>query len=398
MKKKSKVINKTKLFRSLQREIKSGININSPDIKNHLDRAVSDLSPYFENTDVLPLCLGVGGLRYEYSFLQSSLTKSWIEKTLRDILAEFRLARDSNAVLCFQVWGKYTKAIDNAIRNTAVTALLQQNLGKLSSELLTKSVLRDVGDILEGSLQPIVRLRLDMLEIAGKRATGAKPVEAMTFGQVVEELILISTDGAIYRIDPHGITVSQLRNIANHNSYIVEKDIVTCTYGKGNPPHSVSFPATDLINLGLYINDLYFIHKIAYEFFSVDNLTDISSYFSDIEVTEHTTDGTLVYGLVTSGFNIVKAGYKSGVWSLGLIDEYNREEVKAKIMLQNAFITYLLHVGSVEVYALIKNRSKTYKVSFQARTQGSKDTNELSSNEKSIMLDEYLQGKPDDSK
>lgn len=389
MKKKTTLMDKTKLFLGLQEEALAGQKSPSVDIRIHLDQAAEDLSTYFENPNSIPTALGAGGLRYEHAFLQQNRSKPWIDQNLRIMLAEFRTARNNNANICFQTWGSWMEAIDRSTRNVAVVAFLQEDLEKLNSEFMAKSILRDIGDILEGSLQPLACLRLEMQRIAGMRTKTAKPIKSMTFGKIIEELASRQVGGSIYCPQPFGITVSQWRNIANHNSYVVEGDSVICTYGKSGNFQKIFCPVDSLIDLGVYVNDLGFMHKIAYEIFSIDNLKDLTPYAPDVEITDHTRDGALAYGLVAAGFTIVKVGYKPGVWILGLIDRFERSEFQAKSALQTATITYILLTGSVEVFALVKSGTSIYKFGFQSKTADSKSETFPDSAANLRHLDQY---------
>lgn len=393
--KKTNLTDKTKLLLGLQEEALAGQKNPSADIRIHLDQAAVDLSIYFENPDAIPTALGAGGLRYEHAFLQQNRSKLWIDHNLHIMLTEFRAARNNNANACFQTWGSWMEAIDHSTRNVAVVAFLQEDLEELSLEFMTKSVLRNVGDILEGSLQPLARLRLEMQEITGMRAKKAKPIASMTFGKIIEELASRQIGGNIYYPPPFGITVSQWRNIANHNSYVVKGDSVICTYGISGKPQTIVCSANDLIDLGVYMNDLSFMHKIAYEIFSIDNLNNLTSYAPGIEITDHTRDGALAYGLVAAGFTIAKAGYRPGVWTLGLIDRFERSEAQAKSALQSATTTYVLLGESVEVFALVKSGTSTYKFSFQSGITDSKPENFPDTAGNLRHLDKYWRPIPD---
>lgn len=58
-------------------------------------------------------------------------------------------------------------SVSRGIRNVSVVASLQLDIDKHGPELTTKSVLRDVGDVREASVQPLARIRLAMQEVAG---------------------------------------------------------------------------------------------------------------------------------------------------------------------------------------------------------------------------------------
>ena len=385
----TRVQDKTRLFLGLQDELRAGKPSPSADLRVRLEQAAANLSIYFENPDCLPSVLGAGGLRYEHSFLQHNQSTPWIDETLRTLLAEFRAARNADANLCFQTWGIWMEAIDRAIGNAAVVAFLQQDIDQLSAEFVAKSVLRDVGDILEGSIQPLTRLRLAMQGVAGIRRKGAPSVATMTFGQVVEELASRQVGGDVYRPEPSGVLVSQWRNISHHNSYVVEGDKVRCTYGKPGHPKKVLCSVNDLIELLRFLNSLGLVHKAAFEIFSIDNMKALIPFAPNIEITNHTTDGALAYGLDAAGFTIVKVGYKPGAWALGLIDDYERNESETKAALQGAMTTYILWAGPVKVLALIESGGSVYKFSFRSETAKSKPESLPDSGVYSICLDRH---------
>ena len=399
MKNPTQIRDLTKVFQGLQKEARAGQKETSTDVRVHLDRAAADLSSYFEHPDCLPITLGAGGLRYEHAFLEHNRPKPWIDNTLRSILEDFRAARSLNRGLCYQVWAGWMVAIDRAIRNTASVAFLQEGLDNLPSDVIAKSILREVGDMLEGSVQPLVRLRLDMQGVAGMRAAASPPINSMTFGKVIEELSTRTVVDNVYRPQPYGLTVSQWRNIANHNSYEVKGDIVICTYGSANRRQNLRLSIAELYDFALYVNDLSFTHKIAFEIFSVDNMREIAQLSPDIEITDHTSTSTLAYGLSAAGFTVEKVGYGaeadygSRSWAFVLVDDYNRSEEKAKAALQDAVTTYILLVDAISVAAFVKSGSTVYEFSFQCKI-GNKAKTTPQINERARSLDKYYRPIP----
>ena len=218
---------KTKPFLALQDELRSGVPSDSRRGVARRDEVVADLSAYFENLDRLERVFDVCALRYEHAFLQRNKGFPWVDTTLRLMLKEFRGARDCNASLCFETWGSMMDSVDRGLRNVSVVGSLQLDIDKHGPQLTAKSVLRDVGDVLEGSVQPLARLRLAMQEVAGIRIDRPPSIANMTFGDVICEL----ASRELEAMSTVGIPVSQWRNIANHNSYTVKDDEVTCTYG-----------------------------------------------------------------------------------------------------------------------------------------------------------------------
>lgn len=336
--------------------------------KNYLsevEKAKEYLSLFFINAKELKEIHKSGAMIYEYAFLLRLSDAFWVKKLLEKLLAEYREAYFVDQDRCFSVWNSSFKTISRAIRNIKSAAQLETPKDdSLNLELLTKSCFRDIGDILEGSLQPLVRLRLELQSISGRWEGKSKLVSTMSFGDVIAEL---NTKGDEYIPAPFTISVSQWRNIANHNSYEVENNDIVCRYGKGDK-NSFRFKRTELIQVAHYIMNLYNTHKIAHEIFSLDNLEKIISEREAPGSSETNFDleGTLSAGLFLSGFTILKVGHKPGVLGLFLTDIGNRSYDESKGALQGALLPFIVLFGPCEVGAIVQSRKMAYRFSFKS--------------------------------
>jgi len=160
---KPKSIDKTKLFQALEKELLESGN-QSVGLNFELDRAISDLSNYFENTDILKQSLNIGGLTYEHAFLQGKAGVEWVHKNVIVLLTEFRLARVLDSERLWNLWTQKLQATHTAINNSAAISTLatRSDRNDLDLYLQVKTHFRDIGELLEGSLQPFVRLLLSL--------------------------------------------------------------------------------------------------------------------------------------------------------------------------------------------------------------------------------------------
>lgn len=244
--------------------------------------------------------------------------------------------------------------------------MLQGDKEDLDPSLLVKSWFRDVGDLLEGSFQPLARLRLEVLNLLGRPGTSAPAVETMSFGAVMSELLAEPELGEMYRPPPFGLSVSQWRNIANHNSFDVSGGQITCTYGTPDKLKTLRLSIDELASVLTYCNDLYYAHKVAIELFGIDNLMELIKYEPDISPSEYSHTTSLAYGLVSAGFSIIHAAYLPNKWSLILTDLHARRQKEVKTALQEACYPYMLFVHPVEISAVVRSSWKTYKIGFIA--------------------------------
>jgi hypothetical protein len=254
---------------------------------------------------------------------------------------------------------------DKAVANMGAAALLQGDKDGLESHLTVKSCLRDAADILEGTLQPFARLRLQMYEIVGMRPLDRKNISVLSFGDVIDELSSISPGGQIYKPVPFGIPVSQWRNIANHNSYETNGDRVICTYGKSGKTKRLECSAEDIFNLACHLNDLCFAHKVAIEIFGIDNMDEVAKWAPDSALSDYSKDAVLAFGLVSSGFSVRFAQQHGQEWRLKLIDRRKRGKPEIKAALQEAVLSYALMNQSAHIEAAVDSGGALYRLGFK---------------------------------
>ena len=363
-------IDKTSPLLRLQEELKTGVEEGTSRLGASENEVAADLYDYFENPSRLNEVLALGGLYYEHAFLKRHEASEWIDVTLRLMLQEFRNARESDAVSCFQTWCSMMEAVDNGIKNVSLVGHLQPELERLGIELSTKSVIRDIGEILEGSIQPFARLRLSMLEIAGKRLDSVRPIAEKSFGEVINELASIRPIGNIYSPGPFYILVNQWRNIANHNSYTISGGNIVCTYGSVGRTQQIFCTFEQLIEIARQIDTLGFLHKVAFEIFSIDNLRELLPYVPRVEITEYSRDAVLVRGLTQAGFSIIKAGCVQREWTLVLAEHTQRSRSEIEAALHSATMPYAKLTGGIKVDASVATRGSRLLFSFRASPDG----------------------------
>jgi hypothetical protein len=262
---------------------------------------------------------------------------------------------------------------NRAIGNVAATAMLQTDKGTLESPLMVRSCLRELGDILEGSLQQFIRLRLKMLDVCGRRQKKGKAVEQLTFGEVIDEILNNTNDRHIYAPPPFNVAVNQWRNIANHNSYEVVGKVVCCAYGQYSNRKQFQCTPEDIVNVACYFNDLCFAHKVAIEIFGIDNMQEMTQWVPSIELSDYTKNTALAFGLRDHGFSVRLALQEPDKWKLIVIDQHNRDSKAVKAALHEACVAYALLNGAAHLEFSVHSSKGTarigFKISFQKKGQ-----------------------------
>jgi hypothetical protein len=135
----------------------------------------------------------------------------------------------------------------------------------------------------------------------------------------------------------------------------------------------------DLIEVFKYVDNVNFLHKVAFEVFCIDNIQSLNEVLEPtgtIRLSEFTTDATLAYSIFASGFRILKAARKGFRWALVLHDLHDRNKGDIQMALQEALIPYLLHRGPTEVNAWIESLGDRHFVSFRGEMRSSSEVRE----------------------
>lgn len=360
----------TTLFRRLQNELgPAGIG-QKTSLEDQFCCVEDELRPLFVNTENLSSCLGVGGLTYEHAFLKK--TEQWSLPNLSILLAEYRDAQKTNSTQLFAELANSTH-INNAYKHVVFIAELEADKANMKAPVFVKSCLRDMGDLIESCLFPFVRLRLKVLEIDGKFNAINRRIEEFSLGVLLAEISRF--DPGLYNPQPFCVSLSQWRNISHHSSFNVVGETIHCEYGKY--PHMQRFECTleQLVQICRYVDSVYYLHKVAFEIFCVDNIHTLQGIMGENgtqhELSTFSSDATLAYSILACGFRILNAGRKGPKWMLALCDRHNRSKKDIKIALQECLIPYLIQKGSTEIDAWVDSQQKQHFISFRGEMRSS---------------------------
>ena len=363
----------TMLFLRLQKELEPAGVGRETSLDAQLGVIESDLGHLFVNSNHLSSCLGAGGLTYEHAFLKR--TEEWSSSCLSKLLEEYRSAQAIDKDRLFSVLASFQPRMDSAYEQVVSIASLEADKANLKPQVFTKSCLRDMGDMIESSLLPFIRLRLKVLEIGELNDAGKRRIDDLSLGHAIAELK--SADPTLYSPAPFNISLSQWRNISHHSSYRLRGDTVCCEYGNKRPRKQFECSTTQLLEMFRYVDNVYYLHKVAFEFFCTDNISalaqavDTSSTKS--ELSEFTTDATMAYSVAASGFRILNAARKDIRWMFALQDLHGRSKKNVELALQEALIPYLLHKGPTQMNAQVESSGEQHFVSFVGELRSSSD-------------------------
>lgn len=303
-----------------------GEKLNPREVKG---RVFKDFAPYFENPQQLKFALEHNLLLYEYGFFLKMRDVRWFVNLLHELLLIFRKAKDTNPTKCFETIAKHHSALGDAQHNGMQAFRLEEDKNKERLDLLAKLCFRELGDMIEGSLQPYLLLVLDLYRMSrGKAKPNARMAE-ITLGEAVAELLSSGQFDDAYQPSPWKIRINQWRNIAQHNSYKANNasGLVNCSYGKSKKLRTVTLDRSALLELAVRVHDIIYTHKLAVTLFFDDHVQSISRFMPDvasIEITDDTKESHVYALLYGNGFQVASLENTDSGWTLIAIDTQSR--------------------------------------------------------------------------
>lgn len=356
------------MFCSLEREYRTGGGTGAG-LKGDIKKVIADLAPFFENSDPLEQVVYCGGLTFEHSFLKRTVHQPWVSASLQSLLSELREARHRDPKVFFSMWVADLSSHERATTNYGAAALLQGNQEELERWLQVRSCFRTLGEQLEGGLQPYVRLRLKVWEILGIRSSATRDVEALSFGGIIQELQESGKRDSIYTEPESGIRVSQIRNIALHQSFEFVNDKIVCSYGTPDNLKHKELTWNELRATSAYVDTLFNIHKVAHEIFTIDNAHEVLKLNPKFSMTDYSLDCVMAYGLLSSGFSFASIAKGKNEWRMVLIDNQGREAKESKAALQEGCLQYLMFAEPTHISALVFSNEQELIFTFMAGCQ-----------------------------
>jgi len=245
------------------------------------DDVFNTFEPYVEDKKRLHEYVDFGIFTFDYVHFKGVVEGTIFEDALALILSMFKQAYSIDPDSTSELYRQNYYEIAKGLAGYTQTALINNDAERPETEridIFVRKAFTIIGDNIEGSLQPHLRL-LDGIQ----RICNGKPVRDAKLGIVSNDII--SSDNifrAAYKDLFFDISVSQWRNIACHNDYVVNlNDSIDVTYG-GTTKCYASFSRDDLIRVLTTLDELLYMHKTVHTLLGIDygellNVVDVIS-------------------------------------------------------------------------------------------------------------------------
>lgn len=284
-------------FSSLLQAFEAGYSIE--DVRATVHQA---LRPEFRNSAVLS--------RYSIDLLTVEATNVSKIKLQPDIHALYvacigahfsSLERDSDR--CAKVCADWEQEIGAGLHLYWNSARFEIDKTGLALDEFAFEVFRNIGSLLEGTMQPYLRELLHhFLEGSGSSQPKEKIAE-LGFGEVVRQLESVGLGAKLLRPRPFGVPLNQWRNIAQHFSVRIDGDTIVCTYGRGGR-QIVNCTRDTLWEVLVSLTEIQLAVRTAHTIFFLDNGDALASHCKGFARKDSDLHFQFVVGAASQGFEV----------------------------------------------------------------------------------------------
>lgn len=281
------------------------LGLSPADVKKSI---IELLSPYFTDQSVLEK-FAVTVLPPEAVSVSKILPDSWAEEMFVTILADYRAALYINNHACLESSAEWETDIQHGISEYWSAFHLEIDKDKLSLEEFKYEAFRNIGMLVEASLQPLLKDLLHHVRIRRGQPTSFSDIKNMDLGLVVGELIDTSGYAELFSPPPWNIRLNQWRNLAQHHKTQVIGNKIIGSYGRSNNVAQVTLTRDDLFLALRRVFSIYSVIKTARTIFLIDNISDFSQKLSGIvdSLPRRKEEGILqvAASFATQGFELI---------------------------------------------------------------------------------------------
>jgi len=262
------------------------------------------LSPHFTNQSVLNE-LAIGVLVPEAVNVAKIDNDAWAKVMFMNVLNEYRQAMTSDKNACFEGSAKWESKIQHGISEYWSGFHLEVDKGELPLGEFKYEAFRNIGMIIEASLQPLLKELLLQVRIRRGKANPGTGLDTLDLGLVVGELFDTSGYHELFAPPPWGIRLNQWRNMAQHHKTRVENDVIIGIYGKGSHEQEVRFRRDEFLAALKRIYIVFSVIKTARSIFLVDNISEYKLRLKDVDMRADAKILHLASSVATQGFELI---------------------------------------------------------------------------------------------
>lgn len=292
------------------------------------DEIMDAFSQYVNNKGDLSAMLDLGMLRFEYLHYVSIFKDTLFEDGIKYIVELARKADCNDSVRFRETYSSTVNELSKGLSNWFLVARVQtSDTACQRIDVWTKSIFRDLGDLIESCLQPYLRFVITLEHIAKNKSVSIPE----KLGAVVNEL---RKENDLYEAFlftmPLEIPVSQWRNIADHGDYTyLGEGKIEVRYGTKNDAKNKILDKGEIQFIARYMDALLYMFKLADTLLRIDfhPLQDIPEW------TEETATDNWISQLVETSYtyDIEVVSMDDNAILLRMDSELSRQDIEKYI-------------------------------------------------------------------
>jgi len=285
------------------------------------------LSSEFKHPNMLDR-YGIDLLTVEAVNIQRVRSKTWSSR-LYDTCTQTRRGCLANYQdLCARVCALWLHPISDALSLYWSAVRLERSKGDLPLNDFAYEIFRNIGALIEGTLQIYLKEMLHIFDTAQGASTTFEQIEELGLGSVVQRLEFQC--GLSLSVPPWHIPLNQWRNIAQHFSLKADGTAIRCVYGSRRQ-HTVEFSRQELTEVAQALLLLHSTFRTSHTIFFLDEADALSAHCKPFPRDDSDLLFQFSVGAASQGFEVTELDVRKERAAATLVDASDSEELSRAV-------------------------------------------------------------------
>ncbi len=268
------------------------------------EAVIQTLSPFFRNQDIV-VKLALSSLVPEAVNLAKLGNDPWAFGMFQQSLDVHRSAQAAAGEDSLRSCASWEPAASRGLSEYWNAFHLEVPKDDLALEEFRYEVFRNIGSLIEASIQPLLRELLSQVRLRDGATDPNTELGAMDLGDAVAQLIRTTGFPELFAPPPWRVRLNQWRNIAQHHSSSTEGNIIVCRYGRAPRVRELRLSRSELLEATHRIFSVFLAMNTAKNIFLVDNIRAARTFLPNIDIRPEAYVLNFASIVATQGFEII---------------------------------------------------------------------------------------------
>lgn len=272
----------------------------------------------------------------------------------------------TNQDLCAQICAQWEESIGKALSLYWNSARFEHNKKDLSLDEFAYESFRNIGGLLEGTLQTYLKELLHLTLANEGLPTSFEKIVSMDFGVATKELeIRLGLD--VLRPQPWNLPLNQWRNIAQHYAVDICGETIKCQYGK-KLQHTLLLTRDELWDALAALFCCFSAVRTAHTIFFLDHADSLVKYCKGTKRKDQDLQFQFIVGAAAQGFEVTEI-IATKEYALAKMIDVTTQVPKARAIHASQFVYQLwIATSADEVEVVYTSKCGQYKLKAKAKS------------------------------